>query len=114
MLSRAQLAHRQPTGADLIAVPPALGLLARRQAGVLTRRQLLALGVSGNQIRTAVRGRRWRTFGSNVVVLHNGALSARQREWVAVLLPDKPAALAGLSAAAAAGLVGFEPDRVHV
>ena len=31
-----------------------------------------------------------------------------------MLLSGKPTALAGLSAAAAAGLNGFEPDQVHV
>ncbi len=67
-----------------------------------------------HDIETAARARRWRTWGRNVVVLQNAPLTAAQREWVAVLLPGKPAALAGLSAAAAAGLRGFEPDRVHV
>jgi hypothetical protein len=46
--------------------------------------------------------------------LHNAALTERQREWVAVLLAGKPVALAGLTAAAAAGLSGFPSERVHV
>jgi hypothetical protein len=95
-------------------VPAELGVLAQRQAGVLTRRQLALGGLTAHDVQTATRALRWRTFGRNVVVLHNAALTAAQREWVAVLLPCKPAALAGLSAATAAGLRGFEPDRVHV
>jgi hypothetical protein len=88
--------------------------LAQRQAGVLARSQLAGGGLTAHDVETAVRARRWRTFGRNVVVLQNAPLTASQREWVAVLLPGKPAALAGLSAATAAGLRGFEPDRVHV
>ena len=81
---------------------------------MLTRRQLQACGFRPAQIQAAVDAGRWQAFGRRVVALHNGALSAAQRNWVAVLLPDKPAALAALSALAAAGLTGFEPDAVHV
>jgi hypothetical protein len=41
-------------------------------------------------------------------------VTAEQREWIAVLMPGKPAALAGLSAAAAAGLRRFEPEKIQV
>jgi hypothetical protein len=114
MTLRAVLQARQPSGTELIAVPAELGALVERQAGVLTRRQLSAAGLTAHDIETARRARRWRTFGRNVVVLQNAPLTPAQREWVAVLLPGKPAALAGLSAATADGLRGFEPDRVHV
>ena len=112
--NRAAVQRRQPTGSDLVAIPRTLAALAERQCGVLTRRQLAAAGFTEPRIRRAVEARRWRTFGRGVVVLHNGALTEAQREWVAVLLPDKPAALAGLSAATSAGLRGFEPDQVHL
>ena len=102
------------TDTDLVAVPAVVTHLARAQAGVLTRAQLRAGGVTAARIESALEARRWRTFGRTVVVLHNGALSTTQRHWVAVLLLSKPAALAGLSAAAAAGLTGFEPDQVHI
>lgn len=105
---------QQPTGATLHAVPRRLGALAERQSGVLTRRQLTAAGFGVHDIETAVAARRWQTFGRNVVVLQNAPITPAQRSWVAVLLPGKPAALAGLSAAAAAGLRGFEPDQVHI
>lgn len=114
MLNRRARQHSQPTGCDLIAAPPPLAGLAERQEGVLTRRQLAAAGFPERRVRAALGSRRWRAFGRTVVVLHNGTLTPRQREWVAVLLPDKPAALAGLSAATAAGLRGFEPDQVHI
>lgn len=114
MTSRALTQAQQPTGADHLAVPAGLDYLAERQAGVLTRRQLATTGVTLHDVETATQARRWRTFGRNVVVLQNAPLTPQQRAWVAVLLPTKPAALAGLSAATAAGLRGFEPDRVHI
>lgn len=49
-----------------------------------------------------------------MIVVHNGQLTEPQRRWVAVLLPEKLVALAGPTAAAAAGLQGFEAERVHV
>jgi hypothetical protein len=108
------LQARHPSGIDHLAVPAELASLVDRQAGVATRRQMSIAGFTAHDIETAARARRWRKFGRNVVVLQNAPLTAAQREWVAVLLPGKPAALAGLSAASAAGLRGFEPDRVHV
>lgn len=114
MTLRPIVQRRQPSGADLRAAPSALAGLAGVQRGVLTRAQLSAAGYPQWRVRRAVEGRRWRAVGRTVVVLHNGALTPGQREWVAVLLPAKPAALAGLSAATAAGLRGFEPDRVHI
>jgi hypothetical protein len=114
MSTRHLVQQKEPLGADLVAVPPVLRSLARQQCGVLTRRQLNDLGISEPDIRHAEDARRWRTFGRTVVVLQNAPLTADQRPWVAVFLPDKPAALAGLSAATWAGLRGFEPDDVHV
>jgi hypothetical protein len=114
MIARAELQARQPAGADLVAVPAQLSELADRQAGILTRRQMSRAGLTAHDIETGVRVRRWRTFGRNVVALQNAPLTPVQREWVAVLFPGKPAALAGLSAAAAAGLRGFVPERTHI
>jgi hypothetical protein len=114
MLRRPDLQARQPTGANLIAVPRELDELADRQAGVVTRRQLSRLGFTWDRTETGIARHRWRGFGRNVVVLDNAPLSAQQRLWVAALLPGKLSALAGSSAAAAGGLEGFETAQVHV
>jgi len=106
--------RHQPIGADLLAVPDPLRAVVDRQCGVLSRRQLNAFGITEPQVRHAEEARRWRTFGRTVVVLQNSPLTLQQRLWVAVLLPDKPAALAGLSGAASAGLRGFEAEQVHI
>ena len=114
VLPRFELQQAQPRYDDWIALPLAGRRLAESQAGVLTRAQLLACGVTRGAIDAGLRARRWRAVGRHVIVLSNGPLTAAQRAWAAVLLFEKPAALVGLSAAAAAGLAGFEPDRVHV
>jgi hypothetical protein len=98
----------------LLAIPAELRPAFDRQRGVLTRRQLAGFGIGEPEVRHGVEARRWRIFGRTVVVLQNSPLTPEQRIWVAVLLPDKPTALAGLTAAAAAGLRGFEPDEVHI
>jgi hypothetical protein len=114
MQMRRSVQARQPAGTNLLAVPAELAELADRQAGVLTRSQLRVAGFGWDQVETAISARRWRAFGRNVVVLDNAPLSPAQRKWVAVLLPGKLCALAGPSAAAHAGLEGFETAQVHV
>lgn len=113
-LSRRDRQAHVRSGASLLAVPDDLDRVVRRQAGVLTRQQLRSLGITPSQLRAALAARRWQAFGRNVVIVHNAALTRVQQEWVAVLLPAKTAALAGLSSSAAHGLRGFEPSQVHV
>ncbi|HEY3713540.1 MAG TPA: DUF559 domain-containing protein [Jatrophihabitantaceae bacterium] len=102
------------TGSRLVTVPEELAHLGARQHGVLHRDQLRSRGLGLTHVRAAVAAKRWQLVGRRVVVMHNAGLTQRQREWTAVLLPGKPAALAGLSAAAAGGLLGFESDDVHI
>jgi hypothetical protein len=107
-------AVRHPNGERLLAIPLDLADQVERQNGVLTRHQLHRAGFNDGRIRAAIDARRWRALGRNVVVLHNAALTAVQRDWVAILLPGKLAALASLSALASWGLSGFPSDCVHV
>jgi hypothetical protein len=81
--------------------------LAAEQAGVLSRGQLLALGVSRHATRNQVRAGRWGLVSSTVVVLHRGPLTERQQLWAAVLEAGPKAALAGVTVAALGGLEGF-------
>ena len=87
--------------------------LARLQAGVLSRTQLLALGVDADAISWAVRARRWRIVGRAVVV-HRGPLDRDARWWCALTHVGPGSALVAWTAAEAAGLKGFEQDKVHV
>lgn len=91
-----------------------LAELSAAQNGVLARGQLARLGVTRHRIRSELRARRWRLVGPRVVVLHRGPLTREQRWWIAVLHAGPGSALAGLSAAAAGGLTGWDRPEVHV
>jgi hypothetical protein len=111
----------------MTSTPPGLDRLARRQADVVSRAQLAALGVDRHMVSRREASRIWRLLGPRVVVLHRGVLTREQRWWVGVLhgdlrevagferSPEQPVvALTGLSAAEAGGLAGFETPVVHV
>jgi hypothetical protein len=107
----------------MIANPPGLDLLARRQSEVVSREQLADFGVDRHMVARREVSRVWRPLGPRVVVLHRGALTRSQRWWVGILHAtldpeqrvDVPSvALFGSTAAEAGGLVGFESPTVHV
>lgn len=60
-------------------------LLDRVQDGVVSRRQVLALGGTDNDIERMVRRRELTVVLPGVYVDHTGRLNRAQREWVAVL-----------------------------
>jgi hypothetical protein len=103
-----------PVAGSLAAVPDSLAALSAQQCGVMSRRQLLHAGFANEHVRAAIRSRKWQAFGRRVVVLHNAGLTGPQREWVAVLMPGKPTALAGITAAMSYGLKGFSAEHVHI
>lgn len=78
-------------GVDL---PPALDDLLRAQDGVVSRRQLLAIGLTKPRVETLVRRRVLTAVHPGVYVDHTGAPTYAQRCWAAVLYAE-PAALAG-------------------
>jgi len=84
------------------------------QTDVVRRSQLLDIGLTAGVIDRMLEARRWQTdAGGLVVVLHNGPLTQIQREAVAVLAGGRVCALAARTAAARAGLVGWQsPDSI--
>lgn len=93
----------------------ALTDLGRGQCDVVRREQLLALGISAGTVDRMVGGRRWQTdAGGLVVVMHNGPPTPIQQESVAVLAGGRVCALAARTAAARAGLTGWEADLIEV
>ena len=86
---------------------------ASTQAGLLTRRQLRALGADADYIRNQVAACRWQLWGEKVVSLHTGPLSDEQVAWLAVLDGGADCALAGLSALHRLGLTGFSVERLQ-
>ncbi len=88
--------------------------IAERQAGVMSRRQLYALGVTRGELRAQLRSRRWRTLSDQTVALHNGPINERARMWAAVLEGGPRAYLDGASALVASGLERFTVEVVRV
>ncbi|WP_395657733.1 hypothetical protein [Nocardioides sp.] len=71
--------------------------LLRRQAGVISRRQVLEHGGTDVDIERLLRRRVWAAAHAGVYVDHTGSLTWDQRAWAAVLR-HAPAALTGRSA----------------
>ena len=81
----------------------ALAALMEDQDGVISRRQVLELGGSDNDIERLVRRREWARVHPGTYVDHTGPPSRRQLDWAA-LLHHWPAALDGASALRWAGV----------
>lgn len=95
-------------------LPAALAERARRQDGVLTRRQLLRGGLEVSQLRRRL-GRTYRLILPGVVLLDPGLPSDHQRRVGALLLAGPQSWLSGPTAASLHGLdVGHAEPRVHV
>ena len=127
----AQILHRSGSGppltglssAILIGMSDAAHRLARRrwlarltapQAGVLSRPQLYAAGVTRWEVLAHVRAGRWQTIGTQSVAVVTGEVPRAAREWAAVFEAGPRAVLDGSSALVAAGLVRFDVDRIRV
>lgn len=89
--------------------------LAERQDDVARRDQLLDAGLTAGEIDQMIESRRWQADADGLVtVLHNGPLTRLQQEAVAVLAGGRLCALAARTAAARAGLQGWEAELVEV
>lgn len=102
-----------PSGATLLRT---LHQLRQRQDGVVSRRQLLALGGGDHDIARWRRRRLLSQVHHGVYVDHTGPLTFRQRAWAAVLALE-PAALCGPSAlrlAHGAGRRDLDDGPIHV
>jgi very-short-patch-repair endonuclease len=88
--------------------------LVEGQAGVVSRIQLYALGVSRGRVRANVRARRWRRVGSQSVSVTTGPLTRAAQEWAAVFEAGPRAFLDGASSLVASGLRGFTEPSIRV
>jgi hypothetical protein len=93
---------------------PPWAALARRQSGLLARRQLRALGVDRFAVRNQVRAGRWVLRSPRVVSVTTGTLTFPQRVWLGVLHAGPRAAVGGLTAASMHGLRGWSRPAVCV
>ncbi len=88
-------------------------MLARRQDGILSRRQLYAAGLCRGEVRAEVRAGRWRPVGGQCVQVQP-SLNGHARFWRAVLEVGPRAVLDGASALIASGLSGITEDHVQM
>lgn len=88
--------------------------LGELQAGVVSRRQLYAVGVTRGRVRAQVRAHRWRRVGSQSIALHTGPLPQLGQWWAAVFEAGPRAMLDGISALQASGLEHVEALAIRV
>lgn len=93
-----------------------MGELAADQAGVVHRRQLRALGITRDDVRTEIAAGRWVAAGRHTVLVNGvGALSAGPAAWWrAVWESGAGARLDGAAALVAHGMSGFRPELIDV
>jgi hypothetical protein len=85
------------------------------QDGVVRRETLLDAGVAQGHVDRMLDAGKWRSdAGGLVVIAHNGPLTPRQQQAVAVLAGGQVCALAARTAAANCGLEGWQAELVEV
>lgn len=88
--------------------------LAAEQSGIVSRRQLYALGVTRAELRANLAADRWARIGRQSICVHRGPLTQRAQHWAAVFEGGPRAYLDGGSALIEAGLESFAMDRIRV
>lgn len=88
--------------------------LAFAQDGMLSRRQLLAAGMTRWEIVAELRAQRWTAHGTQSICTHTGIPSAAAMRWFAMFEAGPRSALDGISALQAAGLKNFDTDVMRV
>jgi hypothetical protein len=88
--------------------------VTEQQDRVCRRDQLLAVGITDRQIDRGLEAHRWQVVSAGLMVLHNTRLTLDQRQGIAVLAGGRLCALAARTAAAVAGLTGWEPPALEV
>ena len=88
--------------------------LAAEQAGVLSRPQAYAAGVTRHEVVANVRAGRWQRVGRQALAVTSGPLSPAASRWAAVFEAGPRAFLDGVSALQAAGLEHFDWPTIRV
>jgi hypothetical protein len=93
---------------------PDLDRLLRRQHSIVTRAQLLAVGLTRGQITAQLSAGRWNRLNDRLICLHNGPPTRRQQLWAVLLSAPPVAALCGLTVLELDRIYGFTSKSVHV
>ena len=88
--------------------------VAAEQAGILSRRQLYAMGVTRAEVRANLQADRWVRVGRQSICVSRGPLSQQALHWAAVHEAGPRAYLDAGSALIEAGIKGFTMPRIRV
>jgi hypothetical protein len=94
-------------------LPDLLDKIARRQSGVVSRRQLADCGYDNDAVARRVASGEWQPNGL-AIVMHNGPLTTPQLHWSAILTAPGAAAIGGRTACVSYGLKGFSALKADV
>ena len=95
-------------------IPDVAAGVARWQAGVISRQQLLAAGLTAQMITTRLERGRWRMLYRGVYAAFNGPPPREAWLWAAVLRAGPGAVLSHLTAAELHGLIDSPADSIFV
>jgi hypothetical protein len=95
-------------------IPPRLLELARAQAGVISRRQALAAGMSSSAIKSKVATGRWQRIHPGVYATFTGLISRYAHMWAAVLSAGPGAQLSHETAAELLRLTDRQSLLIHL
>jgi very-short-patch-repair endonuclease len=95
-------------------LPAELVTLAARQAGVVSRAQALATGLSGPSARRLLASGVWQRPLRGVFVTHNGPIDRTGRIWAAVLRAGPGAVASHETAAQLMRLIDEPPSQIHL
>jgi len=88
--------------------------IAAEQEGIVACRQLSAAGLTPDQAKGEIRGRRWRRLHDGVYATFTGPIPDRARVWAAVLRAGQQAAASHRTALWLAGVIDKCPEIVDV
>ena len=97
-----------------VTVPPALARLARCQAGVVTREEVVGSGLATHVLGRLSRSGEWQRLGQGVFLTTPGPVPWEASAWAGVLLGGDQARLGPASSGHLHGLVTPAPDPVDV
>jgi predicted transcriptional regulator of viral defense system len=95
-------------------IPAPVDEIARWQAGAISRRQLLAAGISDQIILERLRRQRWQQLYRGVYAVFSGPATRDTWLWAAVLRAGDGAVLSHKTAAELHGLIETPAESIHV
>jgi predicted transcriptional regulator of viral defense system len=95
-------------------IPSVMSELADLQAGAISRRQLLAAGLTAQMIDTRLERRRWQTLHRGVYAVFSGPPSRDTLLWAAVLRAGDGAVLSHQTAAELHELIDSPSEAIYV